>query len=152
MDMALPVRRRSTDVGRWDPFAEFEDLYDRMGRLLDGRIPEAFTRQWVPAVDLEETDDAFLVEVELPGVKREDIAVNLQGDELSVTGEVKERERAGLVRRQTRRTGAFEYRVTLPAQVRGDNVDARLEDGVLHVRLPKAESPQRRQIEVKPGA
>jgi HSP20 family protein len=75
-------------------------------------------------VDIEETDEAFVVEAELPGVKREDVTVELQGNELTIHGEVKERERTGVPRRQTRRIGQFDYRVALPGEVDTENVKA----------------------------
>jgi len=64
---------------------------------------------WLPAADVVETDGAYVIEVELPGVRREDVDVELNGDELVVTGEVKERKREGLFRRRTRRVGEFEF-------------------------------------------
>jgi len=68
-------------------------------------------------VDLEETDDAWIIEAEVPGARREDVSVELHGDELAVHGEIRERERAGILRRRTRRTGQFDYRVRLPGDV-----------------------------------
>jgi HSP20 family protein len=100
-------------------------------------------------VDIEEADDAYVVEADLPGVKRQDVNIELVGNELMVTGEIKERERKGALRRQTRRVGRFDYRVVLPDHVDDDKVEANLTDGVLTVRVPKAERAQRRKIEVK---
>jgi HSP20 family protein len=100
-------------------------------------------------VDIEETDDAYVVEADLPGVKRQDVNIELVGNELTVTGEIKERERKGALRRQRRRVGRFEYGVVLPDHVDDDKVEASLSDGVLTVRVPKAERAQRRKIEVK---
>ncbi|HEX7084445.1 MAG TPA: Hsp20/alpha crystallin family protein [Gaiellaceae bacterium] len=129
-------------------------MTERMRRLLDQTfggfgLEWAQSRGWTPAVDLEEAEDAYIVEAELPGVKREDVEVELLGNELSIAGECKERERKGAVRRQGRRTGRFEYRLSLPHDVKGDNVEASLSEGVLTVRVPKAERAQRRTIEVK---
>jgi HSP20 family protein len=104
---------------------------------------------WSPLVDIEEADDAYVVEADLPGVKRQDVNIELVGNELMVTGEIKERERKGALRRQTRRVGRFDYRVVLPDHVDDDKVEANLTDGVLTVRVPKAERAQRRKIEVK---
>jgi HSP20 family protein len=104
---------------------------------------------WSPLVDIEETDDAYVVEAELPGVDRKDVNVELVGSELTITGEAKEPERKGIVRRRNRRTGRFEYHVNLPGHVDAAKIDARLADGVLSVRVPKSERAQRRKIEVK---
>ncbi|MBV9844785.1 MAG: Hsp20/alpha crystallin family protein [Kutzneria sp.] len=148
--MALPMARSSGRTGRWDPLREFEDLYGQMGRWMDaafGRAGESGT-SWLPAADVSETDEAYLVEVDLPGVKREDITIDLVGNELTVSGELKEMEREGWFRRRTRRTGRFEYRVSLPHDVDTDKIDANLADGVLTVRVPKSEAAKPRRITV----
>jgi HSP20 family protein len=90
-----------------------------------------------------------MLEAELPGVKREDVDIELVGNELAITGEVKEKERTGAVRRRTRRTGRFDYRVTLPEQVEAEQIEASLAEGVLTVRVPKSERAQRKKIAVK---
>ncbi len=99
----------------------------------------------------DENDDAFVVEAEMPGVKRDDVIVDLQDNELRIHGEIKERERTGILRRQTRRTGQFDYRVTLPHEVDADNVEANLHEGVLRVQVPKAEQTKPRRIEITAG-
>jgi HSP20 family protein len=136
------------------PLHDFEQVAERMRRLLDESLgtPVAAVVEaaaWTPPVNIEETDDAYVVEAELPGVKREDVNIEMDRNELSITGEVKEQERQGILRKRTRRIGRFEYRVQLPNVVDGENVDAKLEDGVLRIRLPKSERAQRRRIEVK---
>jgi HSP20 family protein len=100
-------------------------------------------------VDIEEQDDAYLVEAELPGVKREDVDVEVGGHELTISGELKESERKGVVRKRTRRTGQFNYRVALPESVDADKVEAKLNDGVLTIRIPKIEKAMRRKVEIK---
>jgi HSP20 family protein len=156
----LPERRRQqVEPERFDPFGEFEQVTERMQRLLDrtfggvwGSRPALFEREgFSPFADIEEQDDAYFVQVELPGVKSDDLAIELVGNELAVTGEVREEQRQGVVRRRMRRYGRFDYRVSLPNQVSADKVDATLEDGLLTVRVPKAEKAQRRQIEIKSG-
>jgi HSP20 family protein len=104
---------------------------------------------WSPPVDLEETDDAYLLEAELPGVEPDDVDVELGGSELTISGELKEKERTGVVRRRARRTGRFDYWITLPDQVDADKVEASLVGGVLKVRVPKSERARRRKIELK---
>ena len=102
----------------------------------------------MPAADIVETDSAYVIEVELPGVRREDVDVALNGNELVVTGEVKERKREGLFRRRTRRVGEFEFRVTLPGDLRDGDIEASLAYGVLKVYVPKAESTKSSKITV----
>jgi HSP20 family protein len=156
MSQLSPERRSRLTPERWEPLSELEQMTDRLRRMLDqtfgglGWGPQAEARGWSPLVDIEEDDDAYTVEAELPGVRREDVNIELVGNELTITGEVKERERKGTLRRQTRRTGRFDYRVTLPDQVEAEQVEANLKDGVLSVRVPKSQRAQRRRIEIKP--
>jgi len=156
MSQLLPERRTRGPAQRWEPLSEVDQAAERMRRLLDQTFgdvgwPSTFgeSGSWSPPVDIEETDDAYVLEAELPGVKRGDVDIELVGNELTIKGQVVERERAGILRRRTRRTGRYEYRVTLPDQVDGDKIDANLKDGVLTVRVPKSQKAQRRRIEVK---
>jgi len=104
---------------------------------------------WIPAADLKETGDAYIIELELPGVRRDDISIELRDSEVRVSGEVKRREHTGTLCRRTRRVGQFEYTVTLPGEVDAEKVDAALHDGVLTLRLPKPESLKPRRIEIR---
>ena len=154
MSQVLPERRSTPE--RWEPMSEFEQVTDRMRRMLEQTFggfagPSFLTEdgKWSPFVDIEETDDAYVVEAELAGVKREDVNIELVGNELSITGEIRERERKGALRRKTRRTGRFEYRVRLPDHVEAEKIEAKLHDGILTVQVPRSERTQRRRIEVK---
>jgi len=157
MSQLLPERRSASTPERWEPLSELEQMTQRMRRMLDesfGGLGLSSPRlmegtSWSPMVDIEERDDAYVIEAELPGVKRQDVNIELVGNELAITGEIKERERKGAVRRRTRRTGRFEYRVTLPNQVDAEKIEADLDQGVLTVRVPKSEREQRRKIEIK---
>jgi len=165
MTQLLPERRRARAperwaapfAERWESFRELEQVTERMRRMLDetfsglGGWSSALleTAGWSPLVDLEEQDDAYVLEAELPGVKRNDVEIELIGNELAISGELKEKDRSGIVRRRTRRTGRFDYRVTLPEQVEADQIEASLADGVLAVRVPKSERAQHTKIEIK---
>jgi HSP20 family protein len=156
VSQTLPERRRTSATERWEPMSELDQMSERMRRFLDqtfgafGWTPPLIERAgWSPSVDLEELDDAYVVEADLPGVKREDIDIELIGNELAITGEAREQQRQGTLRRQARRTGRFEYRLSLPTHVDPEKVEANLADGVLKVRVPKAEKAQRRRIEIK---
>jgi HSP20 family protein len=92
----------------------------------------------MPLADVIETESAYSVEVELPGVRREDVDVDLNGNELVVTGKVEERLRDGLFRHRTRHVGEFELHLTLPGRLREEDVEASLAYGVLKVYVPKA--------------
>jgi HSP20 family protein len=136
-----PERWRGWPREFWDPFGEFSQLWNRMGQLGRGG-PEG----WIPAVETEETDDAYVVRAELPGMKPGDVDIELRGNELRISGEVTE-ETSGKTLRH--RHGKFAYRTTLPADADAEKIDAQLADGILTVRLPKATEAQTRKIEVK---
>jgi len=106
---------------------------------------------WATPFDLEETDDAYIVELDIPGVRKEDVTVELTDRVLHVHGEIKERERTGVLRRQARRTGEFDYSVTLPGEVDPDHVEAMIDNGVLTVRAPKVAAARARRIEITGG-
>jgi HSP20 family protein len=93
-----------------------------------------------PLGDLEELDDAWLLRVELPGVRRDDVDIQLSGRRLVVRAERKETERKGILRRNTRTTGRYYLEAVLPSEVDPGGVEANLEDGVLTIRVPKPEA------------
>jgi HSP20 family protein len=151
--MTLPERRRPTGPARqggWEPWREFNDAYERMGQLVRDVFGEMGTGlgQWIPPLDLEETDDAYVAEVELPGVAKDDVSVDVVGNEVHVRGEIKQRERKGILRRQTRRVGEFDFRFKVPGEIDPENVEASLEDGVLTIHTPKAAATKPRQITI----
>lgn len=151
-NLAPERRRASGSASQWP---SFEQVPERMRRMLEHTFGSfatppllSQTSTWTPAVDLEEEDEAYVVEADLPAVQREDVAIELLGNELSITGEIRERERKGIVRQRTRQTGRFAYRVTLPSVLEPDTIEARLADGVLTVRVPKAERARRQRVEI----
>lgn len=154
--MALPVRRTTEATPatqrRWEPFRDLEQLHEDMDRLMQTVWSPAQGGTdgfWIPVADIEETDDAWIVEAELPGVDRKDVNVELRDSELVISGEIKERERKGIVRRRARRMGRFEYRIALPGHAAEDQIEAKLHDGVLTLRVPKSDTARVRRIEVK---
>jgi HSP20 family protein len=152
--MALPVRRNPQTTGldrRSTPFGELDDLHSRMEQLMSGiwsELPDVAAPIWAPPVDIEETEDAWIVEANLPGVDKKDVNIEVRESEVVVNGEIKERERKGILRRRTRPVGRFEYRVALPGQTDPENVEATLDDGVLRIQIPKPEQTRPRRIEV----
>jgi HSP20 family protein len=134
---------------RGDAGQEMADVYERMGRLMQDFFGDG-TPMSVPApADIEETDDAYIVDIELPSVRREDVNIELRDTELRISGEIKEKERVGVLRRRERRVGQFEHVVALPGDVNPEKVDANLSGGVLTVRVGKARSSQPRRIEIR---
>lgn len=138
---------------RSDWMAPFDELRREVDRLFEG-----FGRRWdgslfepaFPAVNVWEDDENLYAEAEIPGVKREDLEVYTVGDELTIKGrrEPCSDEKVSYHRRE-RGTGEFTRIVTLPAEVKADEVEATYRDGVLTVRMPKAESARPKRITVK---
>ena len=148
---ALPARRSGRTPTVVNPSREFEDLYDRMGQLMNfafGLTPAGLADMpWAPTADLSETDDTYVVQVDLPGVHKDQVEVQLQDRELVITGEITESEH-GRRHRSSRRAGRFEFRTYLPGDVKADAVTAQLSDGVLTVTVPKSEAARPRKIEI----
>jgi HSP20 family protein len=146
------LQQRPAEVVRRDPFEDLEQLQQQLAQVLPGwaRMPAwaSVDTEFSPLADVEETDDAYVVEIELAGVKKEDIKVELSGHRLSVTGERKEKQRQGTLRRRTRTVGRFRYEITLPGDMDDKKVDAHLDEGVLTIRIPKATAERPKQISI----
>lgn len=131
--------------------ARFQRLSDEVDRLFEEMIhrPWGFSppaAAWNPSVDLRETPEAFILEVDLPGVKKEGIKVEIEGQDLVLRGErssdlAQSDER---VHYQERYTGSFMRRMALPESVDKDKIDAEFKDGVLRVTLPKTKTKKER--------
>ena len=154
---ALPVRRGGRNTSVVNPSREFEDIYDQMGQLMKfafGLTPAVLADMpWVPLADLSETDDAYVVKAELPGVQKDQVNIQLQDRELVISGEVPEPESGngsgkGSRHHSSRRTGRFELRTYLPGDVNADAVTAQLSDGILTVTVPKSEAAKPRKVEI----
>jgi len=106
---------------------------------------------WAPRTDLSETDDAFRIRLDVPGMTKDDIAINLQNNTLTVSGErSSERQEDGEEYvRVERAFGTFHRTFTLPDAVDPDRVEATYDEGVLTINVPKTEKSTRRQIEIK---
>jgi HSP20 family protein len=149
MSMAdTDVKTHSSPV-RWDPFAEMDRLRRDMNELWT-RWPatEGARSVFEPLADIEETDDAWIIEIELPGVDKQDIDVELSARLLRITAERKERERTGILRQKKRVTGSFRYEVMLPTAFDESGVTAALAEGELTVRIPKAAADQPRKVKI----
>jgi HSP20 family protein len=141
---------------RWDPFRELEGIQTRLNRIF-GDPPtrsiddDRFFANWVPPVDIQETEKEYVVKADLPDVKKEDVKVEIDEDVLTVEGERKQEneEKNKRFHRTERTYGKFVRRFTLPTQVDGTAVKAEFKDGVLNVHLPKAEAARPKAIEVK---
>jgi HSP20 family protein len=147
-------------VARWDPFRDLLSIQDEMNTLFNRafgeRAPvegEQRQRMWAPALDIAEQKDAYLVTVELPGVKPGDLEITLEDGLLTIQGErhVVQESSEQQFHRVERRYGRFRRSITLPTQVKADAIEASFEDGLLTVRVPKAEEAKPRKIDVQVG-
>ena len=147
----LPARSTRRSLISADPTREIEDIYERMGQLVNaafgdlGAVP--VDMPWIPAADLTETDDAYLVHVELPGVQKDQLDVEVFDRELRIDGEISEQSN-GRRHRSSRRTGRFEYRTVFPGDIKTSGVNAELADGVLTVTVPKSEAAKPSRVGV----
>ena len=129
-------------------FAHALGLHGQFQGAAVGRTPA-----WVPALDISERKDAYLVTVELPGVAFDDLQITLEDGLLTIQGERHFNNDASdqQFHRVERRYGAFRRAITLPAHVLADAVEASVEDGVLQILVPKAEEAKPKRIQVRPG-
>ena len=151
--MTIPVLRQNPPVttGGLDPLREIAQLHQRMNQLVTsmlGDLAAPAVGTWTPLADVTETDDAYLVEIDVPGVDRKNVTVEVAGAQLRVHGEIVEKEKIGWLRHRTRRVGQFAYHTHLPGDVDSDRIAADLADGVLTVRVPKTEIAKPRRIPV----
>jgi HSP20 family protein len=151
----LPARRRGQTLTLIDPTREFEDIYTRMGQLMNMALgsvlaPTALTEApWVPLADVSETNDAYQVHVEVPGIPKDQIDVQMQDRELVISGQTPEQQEEGSRQhRNSRRMGRFEFRTYLPGDINPDGIRAELNDGVLTVTIPKSEAAKPRRVEI----
>ncbi len=143
---------------RWEPFRELAALQNEMGRLMN-QVTGTGTTQggdsgqtatWLPAVDVWESENELVLSFDLPGIPEDKIAVELDDNVLTVSGEREraEEHRGDRFYRYERRFGTFQRSVTLPAGVNESEITANYKDGVLEVRVPKPEEQKPRRIQV----
>src|SRR5687768_141975 len=139
-------------IVRWEPARELASMeIDRLNRMFSDFYGETFSRGWVPAVDVYETDQHEVVlKAELPDLKREDISLTFENGVLTLKGERKfEQEvKKENFQRIERRHGAFSRSFTLPNTVDASRISASYKDGVLTVRLPQRAEARPKQIAV----
>jgi HSP20 family protein len=144
----MQLTRRTPNRTVRDLQREVDSIFDQFfGRGSD----DDTSTVWAPRTDLSETDDAFRIRLDVPGMTKDDIAINLQNNTLTVSGErSSERQEDGEEYvRVERAFGNFHRTFTLPDAVDPDRVEATYDEGVLTINVPKTEKSTRRQIEIK---
>lgn len=139
---------------RWEPLTNFNNLHSLFNELFDEKIDRSSAQpsitKWYPAVDVLESKDAYLIRAELPGAKKEDIKVEVKDGKLVLSGERKaEKPAEGVEYRHTERVATSFWRsFSLPETAKPEGIEATYKDGILEVRVPKAEEAKPRQIEI----
>lgn len=125
----------------------FDDMF-RGGMQADDTNGLSF---WNPAVDIAEQENEYVVNVELPGMNKDDVKITLESNVLTIRGEKKQEKESkqGNYHRAERAYGSFQRSFTLPTTVKSDRIDATYKDGILTITLPKVEEAKPKQIEVK---
>ena len=131
-----------------------EPFSNEIHRLFNTLFEEGQPQRWVPAMDLVEADDHFLLKADLPGLTEDDVNIEIRDNALTISGERKAeheaRERGWY--RVERSFGRFSRSLTLPEGVDADRVEAEFDKGVLQVRIPKPEERKPRRVAIKNGA
>ncbi len=135
---------------RWDPFREMTTLQNQVNRLADS-LWSGQKESWVPAVDVFDAKDAVVLKAELPGMKIDDIQIEVDDNVLTIKGERSFEEKVDQERyyRVERRYGSFQRSLALPQGVKADDIQATYEDGVLQVTVPKTDEQKPKRIEVR---
>lgn len=141
---------------RRNPWREMDQLSNRLNTFFNNDfLSEADSATWLPAVDVQENAEDIVLTAELPGMKREDIDIELENNVLTIRGErsvESDREEEGRFHVMERRYGAFQRSFTLPRTVQPDGIAADYTSGVLEVRMPKAAEAKGRRIQIGSGA
>jgi len=144
---------------RWEPVRELDSLQTDMNRLFDrffgspaGNGPGE--RRWIPAMDIAESDDSLVLRTDLPGVKEDDVQIEVKDGVLTISGERKDEheEKGEDFHRVERSFGRFSRALSLPDRVDPDKVDAKFDNGVLEVRIPKPEETQPTRVQIGKGS
>lgn len=146
-----------TALMRWDPFRELEEMSDRLNRMVTRPATRTNGKEsltvadWMPTVDISETDGEYVIKAELPEVKKDDVKVTLEDGILTIQGERRREkdEKTTKYHRVERSYGSFARSFSLPDQVDENGVRADYKDGMLNLRIPKSEKAKPRAIEVK---
>ena len=138
---------------RWEPFAELAELRSRFDRLFDDWL-DGHERAWTPAIDVVREDDHLVLRADLPGIKPEEVKLEVEDDILTVSGEhreSKEEKDEQYVRRE-RRNGSFSRSLTLPVAVDAKKIKAKTHEGVVEVTIPLPKDATKETVNITPIA
>jgi len=149
----------ATNIVRFDPFEDLTRLQRDVNRLFEDNVrpsrgaEQASLRTWAPVVDIREDRDEIVVSAELPGLKQENIDIELSGDTLTISGEraFTDTERKDSYVRVERSYGTFRRAFTIGVPIKTEGVAASYKEGVLEVHLPKSEAVKPKKVAVSVG-
>jgi len=141
---------------RWDPFQEMLNLRRTVDRLFDNVSTDHELAQpslWGLAVDVVENKDDFIVKASVPGINPDDLDISYADDTLTIKGEIKSDNevKENQYHLRERRYGSFTRSISLPTKIKGDAIEASYQNGVITLRLPKAEEVKPKRIAIKVG-
>jgi len=143
-------------IVRWEPAGDVASLQQDVNRVFasffDPRTSGTDTARWIPPVDLEELDESFLLVADLPGVSEDDVAIDVEGDVLTLSGaRTRPAHQDGRAVRHERGHGTFRRTLTLPEGVDAEQITASFDRGVLEVRVPKPVRSRPRRVSIQVG-
>ena len=138
---------------RWEPFAELGEMRLRLDRLFDEWL-DGHERAWTPAIDVVREDDHLVLRADLPGIKPEEVKIEVEDDILTVSGAHEERREDKDKRflRRERRYGSFTRSMALPAGVDPKKIKAKTHDGVVEVTIPLPKPAKKETVKITPSA
>ncbi len=150
------VRRHRNDIAPWNALLEIENRFNRFfgESLSTSDDPSLSGNAWAPSLDLSESEDAYVIEADIPGISKDDVRLEVQDNVISLKGERKNEkkdENNNGYHRIERRYGSFQRSVQIPGGFKSQGVEAKFENGVLRITLPKPDERKPRVITVSPN-
>lgn len=143
----------ASELTEWRPFSDFAELRHRLDQAFRD-LGDGAQRGWAPSMDLVRSRDRLVLRVDLPGIKPEEVKIEVEGDVLTMSGEHREEkeEKEEDYMRRERRYGSFSRSMMLPKGVKADDIQATSEDGVLEITIPLPKGEEKQKIEITPTA
>lgn len=140
----------ATELTEWRPFSDFVELRHRLDQAFRD-LSDGAQHGWTPSVDLVRRDDSLVLRADIPGIKPDEVKIEIDDDVLTVSGEHSEEseEKKGQYMRRERRYGSFSRSMVLPRGVKAEDIEATTENGVLEVTIPMPQAEQKQKVEIK---